>query len=465
MTRGVALAIAIVSILVAILAVRPHSTPGPYLRDFEAYWSAGAAWNARADPYEAAIWKAERTVPGVDPARDELLPFVGPPPALLLASLAARLPYRTAALAWSAMLALALLVLVAATVAGSGRRNAPLRLLTALALAVAWGPVTSDLALGQLALPAFAAAALVVLAADSLPVLAAIFACVAFAQPNAALGLISQFGRNRTTIALAFAAVITYALGALAAGPAWPIRYALLLRAHADAERFAAIQFTPASIAFGFGASPALAATVGVFVALLAVAAAVAIARHVRDRFARFAAFSALAPFAASFVHEHDLLIAFAAALWCALRTQGARRTVALAGSLLVSVDWLGLAQRPTGLAQSALLALGAFSAFLALGERNSPRGTMAVALAFVPLFVAAAWIGLAHPAPVWPDALGAFHAPAAASAATVWAAEQRASGLLAPVFAWAILRALPLCGCALLAWAIYRDPSRYRTA
>ncbi len=465
MIRYVSLAVALASILVALFAVRPHSTPGPYLRDFEAYWSAGATWNARADPYDRAIWHAERTVPGVDPARDELLPFVGPPPTLLLWSLLARLPYGVAAIVWSAALAIALLLLVRAAVAAGGRRNAPVVFLAALALAIAWGPVTSDLALGQLALPAFALASLVALVATSLPLIAAIASCVALAQPNASLGLVSLFDRRREALAIAIGALLAYALGALAAGPGWPLRYAAMLHAHAATERFDAIQFTPASIAFGFGASPALATTAGILVGLLAVAAAIGIALRVRDRFARFAAFSALAPFVAGFVHEHDLVVAYAAAAWCALRTNGAERVLSLIGALLVSVDWLGLAQRPTGLTQSALLALGACGAFVALGDNANARGTLAVAAAFAALFAAASSIALAHPAPIWPDALGAFHAPATASAAGVWLDEQRASGLLAPVPAWALLRSLPLAGCALLASAIYRRSSCCRTA
>lgn len=472
--RKISLAVASASVLVAIFAVRPHATPGPYLRDFEAYWSAGATWNARADPYARAVWRAERTVPGVDPARDELLPFVGPPPTLLLWSLVARMPYGVAAIAWSAALALAMLLLVAASVVGSGRRdavigsgrrNAVIGFLAAIALAISWGPLTSDLALGQLALPAFAAAALVALVAASLPALGAIASCMAFTQPNAALGLVSHLGFNRTTLALALGVALTYAFGVLASGLAWPIHYAAILRAHASAERFAAIQLTPASIAFGFGATPAIANGVAILLALLAIAAAVAIATRVHDRFARFAAFAALSPFVAGFIHEHDLVVAYAAAVWCGLRADRANRALALAGVLLVSVDWLGLAQRPSGLAQSALLALGACGAFIALGQRGATGGALVVGAAFAALFAAASAIALAHPAPVWPDALGAFHASPATNAAGVWSNEQRASGLLAAIPAWALLRSLSLAGCALLAWAIYRCPSRYRTA
>jgi hypothetical protein len=463
--RRVLLAVACVAVLVAIVAARPRSTPGPYLRDFEAYWSAGATWNSGGDPYGRAIWNAERNVAGVNAGRDEVLPFVGPPQTLLVWSVFARLPYATAAAMWTPLLAVALLTLAAAAILGA---EAPLTLFTfvaALALAAGFGPATSDLALGQFAVPAFAGAAIVVLAAARSIPAATAAACLAFAQPNAALGLISQLGRNRATLALVAGAVAAYALGALAAGPAWPFAYAKALAAHAGAERWNAIQLAPAAIAYGLGATQWWATAVGAATAITAIAAAVALAFRVSGAFARFAAFSALAPFVAGFFHEHDLIVAYAAAVWCALRTRGVERIVALAGTVLVAVDWLGLAQRPSGFAQSALLAVAVAAAFAALGERADLRGAAAVTVCAGALFAIAA-IAAAHaPAPVWPDALGSFHAPAAMPIAAVWAAEQRATGLFAPVPVWALLRSLSLLGCGLLAYAIYRHPSCCRTA
>lgn len=464
MTRRLLLALACAAIALAIFAARPHPTPGPFLRDFEAYWSAGSAWNAGADPYGASIWNAERTIAGVDARRDEILPFVGPPQTLLAWSVFARLPYSVAAAAWSALLAASLLALVAVTLLGSRTPVAPLSLVTVLALGGAFGPMTSDLALGQVALPAFLGAALVALAVASVPA-ATVAACLAFAQPNASLGLASQLGRNRATLAIVAGALVTYALGALVANWTWPLAYARTLVEHGAAERFAVIQLSPVAIVYGFGATPQAALLAGVAIAAFAIAAAIVLALRVRDGFARFAAFSALAPFVAGFFHEHDLIVAFAAAAWCALRSRSSLRAVALAGTLLVAVDWLGLAQRPTGIAQSALLAVAVLAAFAAAGKAEELRAAAIVALGFAALFTAAATMGAHAPAPVWPDALRAFHAPLAAPIAAIWAAEQRASGLLAIAPAWALLRTLSLLGCALLAYAIYRHPSCCRTA
>jgi hypothetical protein len=463
--RAWPLALAYAAIAIALLAARPLPTPGPSLRDFEAYWSAGSAWNVHADPYSKAIWQAERTVPGVDAHRDELLPFINPPPALLLWSAFARLSYRAAAALWLILLAGALLALIVTVLRASGAPASALLFFSALALAMAFGPITSDLALGQFALPAFLGATLLVVLANRSMPLAAAAATLAFAAPNAALGLGSQFDRKRALLSIAAAAAVTYALGVAAAGWKWPATYAAAAAAHAAAERFVTIQLTPAAIAYGFGATPGTAQLIGAAAAVVAVAAALLLAMRVREPFARFAAWSALAPFTGVFLHEHDLLIAYPAALWCALRSCATTRTLALGGALLVSIDWLGLAQRPTGIAQSALLAIAVLAAFVVLGETVETRTAWHTALPVAALFSGAALIAAHHPLPVWPDSLAAFHANPNATMAEVWLAEQRAGGLLAVEPAWAFLRALPLLGCALLACAIYRHYPYRRTA
>jgi hypothetical protein len=452
------LALAYAAIAIALAAARPAATGGPLARDFEAYWSAGVTANAGADPYSRRIWKAESGVAGVDRRRDELLPFIGPPATLLDWRPLARLPYAAAAALWLALLTIALLALVLGALYGSRERINPASFLAAAALAIAFGPITSDFALGQIALLAFAAATLFVIIVDRSLLAAAAAAVVAFAQPNLALGLASQLGRVRALLAIAGGAVITYGVGALALGAAWPLRYASAAIAHGAAERFVAIQITPAAIAYGFGLPPSAAWALGIGIAVVAFAAGVALVLRVREPFARFAGCSALVPFAAAFVHEHDLLVAYVAAVACACRARGATRVVGFVGTLLVCIDWLGLAQRPSGVGQSALLGLAAAAAFAALAPAGEPRATRAI-LPIAALFAVTAWLAVHHPAPVWPDMLGLFHAPRGASAAAVWLAEQRENGLLAVAPLWAFLRTLPLLGCALLAYAIYRCP------
>ncbi len=452
------LALAYALIAIALVSARPAVTAGPVARDFEAYWSAGVTANTGVDPYSRRIWKAESSVPGVDRRRDELLPFIGPPATLLVWRPLARLPYATAAAMWLTLLATGLLALILCALYGSRERITPASFLAATALAIAFGPITSDLALGQVALLAFAAATLLVTVVDRSVLAATAAAVVAFAQPNVALGLASQLGRIRALAAILLGAIVTYGLGALASGAAWPLRYASAALAHGAAERFVAIQITPAAVAYGFGLPQNAAWMLGMGLALLALAAGAALVFRVREPFARFAGCSALVPLVAAFVHEHDLVVAYAAALWCALRTRGATRVVAFTGTLLVCVDWLGLAQRPTGIAQSALLALAAAAAFAALAPSGEPRASRAI-LPIGALFAVSAWLAIHHPAPVWPGALGLFRAQQTGSIAAVWLAEQRANGLLAVAPAWAFLRTLPLLGCALLTYAIYRRP------
>ncbi|HEY5424976.1 MAG TPA: glycosyltransferase 87 family protein, partial [Candidatus Tumulicola sp.] len=245
-------------IAIAVLTFRPVQTPGPFLRDFEAYWSAGAAWNTHADPYGRAVWNAERRVPGVDGSRDELLPFAGPPATLLAWSALARLPYVVAARMWFVLLLLAALALALLAVGASGRRVFWTPSLAAVAMALAFGPLTSDLALGQIALLAFLGACVAVVfgaRATRSPLAQAVATFVALLQPNVAVGLVSQLGRVRTALAIALGAAAAYAAGAYVAGWSWALDYARRIVAHESAERFSAIQLTPAAIAYGTGAS------------------------------------------------------------------------------------------------------------------------------------------------------------------------------------------------------------------
>ncbi len=408
------------------------------------------------------MWNAERTVPGVDATRDELLPFVGPPSTLPLWGIFARLPYASAARLWWVLLALALLGLLLLLARASGGANAPFSVAALALLALGFGPMTSDLALGQVALLALLGATACVCIADA-PFAAFFGAFAAYFQPNVALGLLSQLGRNRTTLALAAGGLATYLAGVTGAGWSWPVTYASVLMAHAAAERFTTIQISPAAIAFGFGAPERFASAFGLAVAGGTIVAAIAIVRTLTAPFARFAVVAALVPLVAGFFHEHDLIVAFPAAAWCAYETRGTARMLATIGTLFVAIDWIGLAQRPTGALQSALLAAAAVCALVALSDAKEARATLASGLAMVPILGMAAWLAANYPAPVWPDTLGGFHAASALSAAAVWNAEQHVAGLDAREPVWALFRALSLLGCAFLAASVYRQTREAR--
>jgi hypothetical protein len=100
-------------------------------------------------------------------------------------------------------------------------------------------------------------------------------------------------------------------------------------------------------------------------------------------------------------------------------------------------------------------LGLAVAVALLASDDGAVPEALPLVATAllcavFVPL-------ARAFVAPTWPETLGAFHAPPGADISAVWDAEGRAAGLAAIVPAWSVLRALPLAGCVVLAYASLR--------
>jgi hypothetical protein len=463
--RSAVLALACAFIVIGITVARPARTPGPLQRDFEAYWSAGATFNAGKNPYGRAIWDAERTVPGVDPTHDEILPFISPPATLILWGALARLPFDAATRVWYAVLLCALGGLIAGTLRGSGEPITFFSFLASLAFAAGFGPVTANLALGQIAMIAFAGAVFATTAPSGLAKTLAAF--VALFQPNVALGLASQLGRNVTTLAIVAAAACSYLVGAVALGWGWPAVYAVFVRSHENGERFGAIQYTAAAVAYGLHLAAPLALLAMALCAVGAIVAAIVIWRRVDSLFARFAAFSALTPFAATFFHDHDLVVAFPAAVWCAINASGANRALGFAGALLVSVDWFGLAQRSNAISQSAFLLAGAAAAFLALGQEGLAPVAAYAAVPVAALFVAGSWLGSGHPAPMWPYHLGGFHAPPTASIATIWFLEQRQSGLEAAIPAWGLLKSLSLAGCALLALAIARcpRPSCYRRA
>ncbi|MDQ2873254.1 MAG: DUF2029 domain-containing protein [Candidatus Eremiobacteraeota bacterium] len=449
------LAFAALCALSALLFARPHATPGPALRDFESYYAAGATWLRAENPYGTAIWKSERTIPGVDPARYELLPFVGPPAFLPIWALLARLPFRNAAAVWTAVLIASLVLVLNLTLRIAGRRVNVESFICVGILALGFGPITSDIALGQVALVAFACALLACATAGRNVWGAAAAALFAGLQPNVALVLLARFRKKSVMLACGVAVVVFAGACALAVGPGALAAYGRLLHDHGNAERFSLIQITPAAIAYGFGASAAVASAVGIVIAAASIAAWIVVAVITGNPFARLAAACAVLPFAVPFFHEHDLLIVFVPALYAVTRADGRFVPVAVAGGLFAAVDWLGIAQRPDGLLQSALLGLAAFCALVCMAERPSARTYLAAAIPLI-LLPIAGFAATHDPAPIWPDAMRVLPSfGAGVSAATVWAAEQRASGLLAPNAFWALLRCGPLLGCAMLLIAI----------
>jgi hypothetical protein len=286
-------------------------------------------------------------------------------------------------------------------------------------------------------------------------------------QPNVTLALIARI-RSRwdalvaTSAALVFAAA-TLAFGGGFAGARGYLRH---LGEHGAAERFAAIQHTPAAIAYAAGLAPPAAIVAGTLVAGAALIAAIVIIRRERlDATMATLVAGALLPLALPFFHEQDFVIEVVPLAILALRATGTARLLGAAAAVLTLVDWFGLAQRSG--AQGQILALGAVvaCAFAGAGrpERSGQTNVAGIALLAIVGAIAVP-LARAHPAPTWPDQLPRhFHAQPRADPSLVWGAEQRAAGLMQRDPVWPALRAIPLTGCVVLTWALVADTRRRR--
>lgn len=406
------------------------------MRDFEAYYAAGTAANSGVDPYSAGLWRFEQRV---DPQAKtfELLPFVSPPEALYVLRAFALIPVDAATVIWRLFLLGCIFALAVTLLSLCMQRITPWTLLAGACAAVGFAPLTSALALGQLALPAYAAAA----GALGFPPAA----IAAWLQPNVALVLFSRLPRRTTLWTLT---------GALLAALPLSAAYVRALGEHSLAERFSAIQVTPEAIAYGFGAPENAASAIGAAVALGAFAAWIVCMRRLETPLQRFCASCALLPLGMPFFHEHDLIVTFVPAGYWMLRCRPHLWPLAAVGAVLCAVDWLGLAQRPDGAVQSALLAFAFLAALTALRNDLQIAAVAGPAAILGAIFVAAATAAQHNVLPVWPDGMHALQQHAFSSAASAWHAEQNATGLFARNPAWSALRALSLLGCCIMSAA-----------
>jgi hypothetical protein len=424
-------------------------------RDFESYYAAGATWRYHGDPYGRDVWRTERTIPAVDASRDELLPFVGPPFGLPVWDALARLPWPRATIVWGTVVSLSLATIVLGSLRLARVRADGFDVASVLIVAAGFGPLTSGVALGQVAVVSCAAIVLVPLLLGPRRTFAAALAVLAAAlQPNLAIVLAARLTGTRMWIATLFAATVAIGGSAIALDQVGGLaHYFEILRAHAAAERFLAIQTAPAAVARALGASASLAAIAGIACAIGAIAGVAvqcASRRYAPDD--RMLLACAAAPFAFPFAHEHDFTIALLPALVTIRRASGLTWAIAAVGLLLVGTDWLGLAQRPSGALETATLTLGAALALVVLA-RGALRPYHAVPIVVAFAVLAIAPFAAAHPLPTWPDALGPdFHERFDAPAAAVWHDEQTRSGIGALVPLWGALRLASLGGC-LLVW------------
>lgn len=436
---------------------RTPDTGGVALRDFEAYYAAGGTWHYHGDPYGREIWRVERQIPGVQAKRDELLPFVGPPFSLPLWEALSQLPWAWACALWRAVMIAAFCAIVLGSLRLAAARIDRFDVVAALALGGTFAPLTSGVALGQVAVPAVAAIVTIpLLLRVRFAYAATLGAIVAALQPNLAIVLAARLREPRTWIAFSGACAVVAGGSAVAmAGLGGIGHYFSVLRDHAEAERFIAIQTTVSGVARGLGADGRLAGTIA-FAVAIAVLAGICVQLASRRYSATdlFAIACAALPLALPFAHEHDFVIAVLPAVLVLRRARGTAWLLAAIAAIALSVDWLGLAQREGSTPEAAAFAAACACSLFVLASHHS-KAMMALPLGAALCVVAIAVPAAHHPLPTWPDRLPlAFHVERTLPAAAVWQAEQRVAGIAGLDPYWALLRLAPLAGCALL-WSV----------
>jgi hypothetical protein len=445
----------------AYLAWLPSSSMGLPISDFSAYWAAGHVWSHGGDPYGVGIWNVEQTLPGFNPSRPQLLPFVGTPLSLPLWAALATIPYPVAVLAWSVVLVgcgAALIILPARL---AERRIGRGDVVSLVLLAVSSGPLITGVSAGQAALPAVAAVvAAVFFAGRRQWILMALATMVAgLLKPNDALVIAATL---REAIAFCAVAVSAIASGlgnlAITHGIHGMIAYFGVVANQEAAERAFAFQFAPAAIAYGFGMSREAAAIFGTVLAVLAVTAIVVAIRWTRASLVDgFAIACALFPFIPPYEHEPDTVLALLPALLVVFRARGRTWAIGAIGMVLLFINPFALTQGWPGTIFAATMAA---IAALQLARLAPPAcGQVRFApLAVVPLVL---FLGIAAPAarlPIWPPASPArVEVMPGASPSAIWSAELSALQLDTQRPWVSLLRLLTLSGCACIGIAMVR--------
>src|SRR5271155_5230712 len=196
--RLFALCILVAAAVVLPRIAPPHADPsrspqqaGVGMADFEAHYAAGELYGRGDDPYAAAIWDAEKVLPGKDPTREGLIPFVGAPFFLPVWSVIARLPYAHAAALWIAVMLVSAGTIVAGCWRLAGGTLSFGNAVSLLSFAVAFWPLSLAMLLGQETLPAFAAVVVALFAGRVRPrVAAAVATLVVALKPTIAFAMI-----------------------------------------------------------------------------------------------------------------------------------------------------------------------------------------------------------------------------------------------------------------------------------
>jgi hypothetical protein len=418
-------ALAVLAALLLVAAIVPATRPAGLLRDFDAFYCAGQAVEAGADPYRAeplgACERSAKPAPLLMGSANLAMPAPLPPYALAPFVALARLPYVFAAVTWTLLLALSVAVTVAA-----------LRALTGLPVAVlAFGFLLGDgyasLALGQIAPLAIGAIAVAAwLLATGRDELAACAAGIAMLEPHVGLPVCASLfaWRARTRWPLAGIAVALGCLSVAVAGTATLFEYIRdVVPAHALSEIANEKQF---SLTYALARShvpDAIALHAGeVWYAISAAVSIWAAGRIARSGGnAHLATIpAAFAVFGGPFVHISQIAAALPAAFLLYARAPERRLGIAI---VALAIPWIQFANLGSIFVPLAALAAG----FLAL-ELVDPRpATAAIAAGSAVLLLEIA-IALVGNIPDASGALAAHYDPRALAEAS-WALYVRTIG------------------------------------
>lgn len=394
---------AIVVLLAGICgyAVLSDSNRGAY--DFQAFYCAGAAARAHANPYRTQPLGAceHRQTDGTYAALPADVVLPAPQPGYDVAVFAAlsALPFHRAKAVWGAILAMAIAVAIACTV-----RATRLPLATVLAAFLA-ALVLPAFAFGELfALFAAAACAAMFFASREKWTAAGIAAALCLVEPHLGLPLCLAlvFWRPQTRAALGVTVALLIAVSAGTLGVRASLEYAtVVLPLHALAEISSDAQLSLSAVLHAAGIDDTLAVQIGALsylaACLLGIRLGEMLAARWRDDAFLVAVPAAFATIGGTFIHVTELFAAIPLALLLVARAVRYRGLAACA-LVLLAVPWF------TALEPGNALALAALGAIVTLylvwrGENARIAAALAAcALAFAVLFAAPQFAGDGSP-------------------------------------------------------------------
>lgn len=387
--------------LSALLGFAVLRSPDTGAFDFQAFYCAGSAVRAHADPYRTQPLGScehahtDRTYAAL-PA-DVVLP--APLPAYDIAGFAvlSLLPFDLAKAVWGALLAAA--IALALYMAASATRAPFLAVLMALATSL----VFPSFAFGEIfALFAAGAFAAMFFASKRKWTAAGLAAAASLVEPHlglpVCLSLFLWAPRARLPLAAGAGALVAIAIGTL--GLQTNAEYLLtVLPLHALAEIGSDAQMSLSAVLYASGMTSRMAVAAGTISYVLAMIAGIALAgmlaKRTGERAFLIAAPAAAALYAGSFIHVTEFFAAVPLALL--LTRVRARAGLALAALVLLSVPWYMALERGD---VTALAVLGALCIFAVLWRFGSSMVTAlaCAALAFAVLFFAPAHGSAAAP-------------------------------------------------------------------